>query len=315
MYQDLFRPYIYRELPGWSRLLRLLNIAGIDNTNPLWRDAPTRLIVGKRHGYLMELDLRDDLERITYFMGRYYDIDIQILIDTLLKPGDTFLDIGANIGMTTLHAARRVGRAGKVISFEPQPACCKKIRRNLHINDIEHVELHAVGLSDQDAELVLKILGGGSIMACFGENIHDAREEIRVPVRRGDDLVRGKIVGGLTVKIDVEGFELFALKGLRETIRKYRPPIIAEVIPHHLKRAGCDVADVFEFFHALDYRGHQIEPKKKYRFEKPVCLLKQIDSLSEIQMSGADILWLPASYELSSEVVHGRSYSLIDIKA
>jgi FkbM family methyltransferase len=303
MLQYLFRPYISRELPGWSRLLHRLSITGIDNTNPLWRDAPTRIIRGKQHGYLMELDLRDDLERITYFMGRYYDNDVQLLIDATVKPGDTFLDIGANIGMTTLYAARIVGPKGRVIAFEPQPACCDKIRKNLQINNVDHIQLHAVGLSDHDDELVLKILGGGSIMACFGNDVVDAREELRVPVRRGDDLVRDQIVGRLVIKIDVEGFELFALKGLMESIQEYRPPIIAEVIPSNLIRAGSNAAEVFKFFHEIDYCAYQAQARTTSRFEKPTLQLRKIDCLPN--KDGGDILWLPASRELTEVVIGG----------
>ena len=86
----------------------------------------------------MELDLRDALERQTYFLCRYYDLENQLALDVLLKPGDTFIDIGANIGMTTLHGASRVGENGKVIALEPQPICCAKIKRNLEINAINH---------------------------------------------------------------------------------------------------------------------------------------------------------------------------------
>jgi hypothetical protein len=133
----LVRPYTVREMPGWGRLIDALGINGIDNTNPRWRRVPTVLARGKAHGYLMELDLSDDLERATYFVGRNYDLDIQLLLDVLLKPGNTFLDIGANVGMTTLHGASRVTSEGRVIAFEPQAACCRKIKRHLELNSIQ----------------------------------------------------------------------------------------------------------------------------------------------------------------------------------
>ena len=78
----------------------------------------------------MELDLSDDLDRMVYFLGRYYDLDLQLLLDELLRPGDTFINVGANVGYVVLHAASRVGPRGRVIAFEPQPGCCRKLRRN-----------------------------------------------------------------------------------------------------------------------------------------------------------------------------------------
>ena len=79
----------------------------------------------------MELDLSDDGERGVYFLGRYYDLENQLTLDAVLKSGDTFVDGGANIGMTTLHAAKRVGEAGRVFAFEPQPPCAEKIEKHL----------------------------------------------------------------------------------------------------------------------------------------------------------------------------------------
>jgi hypothetical protein len=75
----------------------------------------------------MELDLSDDGERSVYFLGRNYDLENQLTLGAVLKPDDIFIDGGANIGMTSLHAARRVGEAGRVFTFEPQPPCAERI--------------------------------------------------------------------------------------------------------------------------------------------------------------------------------------------
>jgi FkbM family methyltransferase len=296
-FQLIFRPYIAREWPGWGKLMTALGIA--DDSG--WRNAPTLSIPGKSHGYLMQLDLRDGLERQTYFLGRYYDLQLQLLLDALLKPGDTFLDIGANIGMTALHGARLVGESGRVIAFEPQPACCDRIRQCLDLNRIRHVQIQNVGLADKDSELVLKILGGGTIMACFavsGDGL-DIREEIRVPVRRGDEVVRGQIVGNLVIKVDVEGYELFALQGLSETIDQRRPPIIAELSPAYLKRAGADENQVLEFFKRHNYRGFHISLDKNGILDKPRCALRPVDRLVE-HHSLPDFLWLPNEFSFES---------------
>ena len=74
-----FRPYIFRELPLWGRIYQWASAGGPENMNPLWRNAPVRVARGKKHGYLMELDLSDDLDRMVYFLGRYYDIHLRRL--------------------------------------------------------------------------------------------------------------------------------------------------------------------------------------------------------------------------------------------
>ena len=125
----------------------------------MWQDAPTRLMRGKEHGYKMRLHLADDMDRMTYFLGRNIDSDIQRMLDSILRPGDTFVDVGANVGRTTLHGAARVGPEGRVFSFEPQPECCERIREAIADNNIKHVTLHNVGLSDAPSDLKLKEIG------------------------------------------------------------------------------------------------------------------------------------------------------------
>ena len=132
----------------------------------------------------MELDLSDDLDRMVYFLGRYYDLDLQLLLDELLRPGDTFI----NVGYVVLHAASRVGPRGRVIAFEPQPGCCRKLRRNLGVNGIEHVDLHNCALGEREDKLELKMLGGTSIMStlCIDDtDVRALRDRIEVQVLRG----------------------------------------------------------------------------------------------------------------------------------
>lgn len=71
-----------------------------------------------------------------------------LALSECLEPGDRFVDVGANIGMITLQAARLVGPSGRVESFEPNPNCFATLERHLAINGIENVVAHRVGLSD-----------------------------------------------------------------------------------------------------------------------------------------------------------------------
>src|SRR5438067_1858999 len=75
-----------------------------------------------------------------------------------LRPGDVYLDVGGNVGYHALRAAARVGPAGKVHCFEPNPRLQGLIRESVRLNGFEgRLELHPVALSDADAELPLFI--------------------------------------------------------------------------------------------------------------------------------------------------------------
>lgn len=287
----LFRPYIARELPGWGRLFSGLGIHGVDNASGLWRDAPTLTIRGKAHGYRMPLDLRDDVMRAVYFLGRYYDLGVQLAIDAVATPGSTFVDVGANIGMTVLHAASRVGPSGRVIAFEPQPACCERIRSVLALNGIRHVEVINAGLSDTPGQLTLKVVGGGTIMASFvPDPSTSVREEITAQILVGDRALEGKIGADPVIKIDVEGFELNCLRGLTATIDRCRPVFITEVEPGNLARAGASADQLFAFFHARNYRALDIRLRRRVlRYALDLAPVRSHD-----QLTSTDALWLPA---------------------
>jgi FkbM family methyltransferase len=248
----------------------------------------------------MELDLSDDLDRTVYFLGRYYDLDLQLLLDELLHPGDTFINVGANVGYVVLHAASRVGPRGRVIAFEPQPECCRKLRRNLELNGIEHADLHNCALGEQEDKLELKMLGGTSIMSTLCIDDTDARalrDRIEVQVLRGDDLVSGRVVGDLTLMVDVEGFELYVLRGLDRTIGQYRPPILIEVVPRYLRRAGTTVDEQFAFFHDRGYTGYVVSLRKRSllplpKWQRSAFRLRPVPTPGDLR-GDMDVLWLP----------------------
>ena len=77
--------------------------------NGNWDSAPWLSVRGKWHGYEMHLNLADWSERQTWFLARYHELDLQLLMNACLRPGDRVIDVGANIGMLSLHAAWRVG--------------------------------------------------------------------------------------------------------------------------------------------------------------------------------------------------------------
>ena len=291
-----FRPYLRWEGPGWGLIYHLLRIHGVDNKNPRWRNAPTMTTRGKWHGYRMKLDLRDDIERSTFFLGRYYDREVQQLLNVLLKPGATFVDVGANVGLTALHAARRVGDHGCVVAIEPNPDCCDRVREAIRDNRITHVKLHQVGLADCHAEPTLHLLGGGTIMSTLAidptSRATNVTRRIKVRVIPGDELLASQDVDHLVIKIDVEGYEVRALQGLTRTIEQFHPVIITEVEPMNLRRAGTDVAELTRFLTDRNYRPHLISKRRRgFRWRLHLPPLNLPEDLNRIG-TGIDVVWV-----------------------
>ena len=279
------------ELPGWGRVLRVFGRTGYEHDRE-WSDAPVRIIRGKSHGYLMELDLTDWSCRSTYFLGRYYELHILLLLDALLAPGDRFLDIGANVGMIALHASHLVGSAGSVECFEPNPQCREKLERMIDMNRIENIQLFPYGLSDKAETLELKQNHAYTGIGTFAEvDPESIVSQTSAEVRRGDE-VYGNDTGPAPklMKIDVEGFELRAVRGISKLLERWGCPVIMEMDEHHLRRAGTSVIEVHELMCTLGYEPYRIGTKRhglRHRLE--LAPITCVEGLAEATCH--DVLW------------------------
>ncbi|HMH23195.1 MAG TPA: FkbM family methyltransferase [Puia sp.] len=133
----------------------------------------------------------------------------------VLREDDLFADIGANIGVYTILAAKNAG--SKVVSIEPIPGTFEKLRRNAELNQLAgRVELLCYGVGDKHASLRFT-KGYDTVNHVVGENeTFDSNAVIEVPVRPLDELLAGRQPA--FIKMDVEGFEWPALKGAERTL-------------------------------------------------------------------------------------------------
>lgn len=294
----LILPYIRLELPGWGKLLEILRISYI--YEELWKDAPTKTIRGKMHGYVMNLDLSNWSERLTYFIGRFYELPLQLIIKNYLKPGDVFVDIGANIGMITLTAAKYVGENGIVHSFEPNPEAYEKLNEVVTINQLKQVKLYQLGLSNQNTELTLSMItehtGMGTFASVAEKDQHNVTKKYKLPVYCGDEVLIDKLSENCLIKIDVEGFEPYVIEGLSGTIERYLPAIVTEAVKSHLQRVGYTLDDFYGKLKAYGYKPFQIGAKRNY-FLVDTLRLKEITT---DYPERADIIWLHRDNKISS---------------
>jgi FkbM family methyltransferase len=249
----LFAPYFRFELPGWGRLLHACGLLD----DELWKKQGFRRVRGKLHGYTMVLDLRSWSDRQSYFLRRYYDLPSQLLLRAALSPGDVFIDVGANIGMLTLMAARCVGNSGAIHSFEPNPAAFERLQEHVRVNQLASVAVHQIGLSDQPGELLLRVVGGNTGAGTFGDvredDAADISTQVKVEVKRGDDVLAPP-QAPTVLKMDVEGFELHVLRGFEKLLEASRPLVLAETIKWYLERAGSSLGELYGFMDSRGYR-------------------------------------------------------------
>lgn len=213
----------------------------------------------RRYGLDLELDLAELMDWYLYFGFR--DPSHERLL-SICRPGDTVLDVGANMGITVLRGADRVGPSGRVIGLEPDPSNFAKLSANVERAGRPNVQLFNVGAADKKGTLYLRVrdphnVGMNTLVAAPGE------DTVEVPVTTLDELVETLALRSVdVVKMDIEGSEAWALAGATKTLRKFRPRLFVELDDSALKAHGSSGASLFEAIRSLDYRITDAETRK-----------------------------------------------------
>ncbi|XWK85985.1 MAG: FkbM family methyltransferase [Phormidium sp.] len=146
------------------------------------------------------------------------------LLTQLLKPGQTFVDCGSNIGIWTIVAASAVGSNGRVYAFEPNPFTFEKLSQNISLlTSKEHIKLLPTAVGNENKELALQCHQEHNISQVISTSTN---ESIIVPVVTLDSTFTDTFVDG--IKIDVEGYEIEVLQGAETILKKYQPWLIVE---------------------------------------------------------------------------------------
>jgi FkbM family methyltransferase len=156
-----------------------------------------------------------------------------------LGPGGVFYDIGANVGFFALLAAHFVDTAqGHVYAFEPTPDNAAEIRSNVALNGLPNVTVIEKAAGAAAGTGRLQVVDDQSWSKLLETGDHPFTEQVMdIEVVAVDDLV-GEIRPPTVVKIDVEGFELQVLEGMRRTIAEHAPVIICELHDTHREFAA-----------------------------------------------------------------------------
>jgi FkbM family methyltransferase len=178
------------------------------------------------------------------YVGRaailFGDLDPKLtwVVDRLLRPGDNVLDIGANWGLVTMRAARRVGSGGRVHAIEPQKALIACGERSAMLNHYTQITFHALALSDASSTMTLSVPDVNSGAASLSHGLGEvAGHDENVAVKETSAFLESLDIGRWRLwKIDVEGHEAAVLRGaVRYLGTERRPDVI--VFEEHRKPA------------------------------------------------------------------------------
>ena len=190
----------------------------------------------------------EEVGRVIYF-GGIPDYEEMTFMRRYLRPGDWFMDGGANIGLYTLLAASLVGGTGRVDAFEPAPLEVRRLRENVARNDLAHVLVHEAALADCPGEAEFTVDRPGSNRLRRAEDQQAGLTVVSVVT------IDSAVPSGYAMaKLDLEGAEPLALRGAERHLKAGDPPIVLlELVERFVRRFGSSALEVAEW---LEQRGY-----------------------------------------------------------
>jgi len=254
----------------------------------------------------MACDLTDHVERHIYFLGQYEPVEA-FLLTRLLKPGMTVVDGGANVGAHTLMAATAVGPDGAVHAFEPVPRTADRLEAHVSDSGLDNVTVNRAALWSEPDTVTLSLPPDNLDNAgAFSLRGGDSASAVRAPALRLDDYVEERALSQVDlVKLDLEGAELPALRGMPRVLERMRPLLLVEICQATCRRFGYEPGAIWELLAGLGYRGYAIGESSAASGE--IAGLEGIEQQNVVFYCGAQPDALALEWDLKSVLKWARS--------
>lgn len=218
-----------------------------------------RIRLPHRLGGAMVFDFSNIHEISMYF--DFFAPDLSRILARELRPGDTFVDCGANIGYFSCLASSRVGPIGKVVSIDANPYCVERIQESRAIGGYENMDIVPCAVGERDGEIAFNLADDpmySSVSNLNALEFTSTESTIIVPLRRLDDVLRDS---GLTpgkrvrlLKLDVEGAEIDVIRGAADSIEaKSLDYIYVEVHEKQIRLRGQAPEELFSLMAARGF--------------------------------------------------------------
>lgn len=202
------------------------------------------------------------------------------IFERMLRPGDGVLDVGANIGYYSVIAGQKTGPAGKVFALEPDPSNLQVLRRNIELNGLQTVvEILPFAAGERDETRTLygsrehdtsdRTLFSSGDIARVAHEVQTINTEsyLRAHFPRDYESIR-------IVKMDIEGFEPYAITGLKELMQRSQTLLFTEINYRRLRQAGSSAKAYLEILSGFGFHFYLIDQKTKV----PAGILKKIEA-------------------------------------
>ena len=177
----------------------------------------------------------------------------------LLRPGDTFADVGSNVGAYTVLASAVAG--ANSVAIEPIPSTFQHLKKNVYVNQVEHlVTLHNVGVGAAPSTMTFTS-HADTVNHIVLEGMGDYGATVEVPVKMLDTICSDKVP--LLIKMDVEGFELEAMKGATALLRNEGLQAMIVELNATSRRYGVHEKDIHAYIVSFGFTPYSYDPFKR----------------------------------------------------
>lgn len=174
----------------------------------------------------------------------------------LAGKAEVIADVGSNLGFYSVFAAKK-NPSARVFAMEPEPYNVAALKANLAANRLDNVTVLPMALGDQDAEAVLQLEGLPETAGGTAHRVASAGSGLPILTARMDSLIKAGIMPPpQLIKMDIEGYEYKALKGMGELLARHHPDLLIEVHPDMLLEQSESVEAMESYLADLGYDKH-----------------------------------------------------------
>lgn len=187
-----------------------------------------------------------------------YEPDLAKLFKSHVNPDRDVIDVGANVGLFTILAAKNLA-GGRILAAEPTEAAFSLLTANVALNQVRRGVILYNGLvADTDGIGSLNVVTGQEEYSSMAQVIHPSAvgqptQTKTIQTRTLDSLVTEHKLRPALIKIDVEGAEGMVFRGAEKTLRKHRPIVISEFSRPLLEKNGSSPEEILSLFERCDY--------------------------------------------------------------
>lgn len=229
--------------------------------NPRLRDDPRHRVTETAVGARFAVDTQDLIQRYLYLFG-VWEPRMTLWLQRRLRPGDTFVDVGANVGYFSVLASQLVGPQGRVVAIEASEAFTERLEQNARQNDSRNIRIVHTAVSDQQQTLTFVLassanMGANSIVPYDGpaESTFEIEAFPLPDVLEADEIATARVI-----KVDVEGAEGSVVRGMAPLLERLRDDaeVTVEVTPERMKQLGDDVEELLDTMRGAGFHVYRL---------------------------------------------------------